>query len=92
MSGPLVDGEGFQQIERIVVVALCVGLVELDLDALVAVDRREHLVERVARSDDVAGAKWPGAVGARPDLDHHVLGKRGLGGRDKRARERCGKC
>ena len=35
----LVDGEGFQQVERVVVIALGVRLVELDLDALVGCPR-----------------------------------------------------
>ena len=34
--GTLVDRERLQEVERVVVVALGVGLVELDLDALVA--------------------------------------------------------
>ena len=57
MSGSLVDRERLQQVERIVVIALGVGLVELDLDALVAAGGREHLVQRVAGGDDVAGAQ-----------------------------------
>ena len=72
---PLIDREGLQQVERVVVIALGVGLVQLDLDPLVAVDRGQHLVERVAGGDDAARAQRPGSVGARPQLDHDVLGQ-----------------
>ena len=74
---PLVDGERLQEIERVVVVALGVGLVQLDLDPLVAAGGGEHLVQRVAGRDDVAGAQRARAIGARPHLDHDVLGQRG---------------
>ena len=71
----LVDSESLHQIESIVVIALGVGLVELNFDAFVAAGRREHLIERVTGSDEITGAQRPGAIRARPRLDHHVLGQ-----------------
>ena len=72
----LVDREGLQQVERVIVVTLGVRFVELDFDALVAAGGREHLVERVAGGDDVAGAQRTGSIRARPHLDHDVFRKR----------------
>src|SRR5439155_24821830 len=68
------------------------GPVELDLDAFVAPRRGQHLVERIAGSDDVSGAQRSGAVGTRPDLDHDILGQYLWGRREQRTGERPGNC
>src|SRR4029434_783281 len=67
-----------QQHDRAFVLALGIVFVKLDLDALVAVDRGQHLVQCVAGRDDVSGAQRARALGKGPHLDHHVLRKRRL--------------
>ena len=71
-----VDGERFHEVERVVVIALGVGLIEFDLDALVGAGGREHLVQRIACGDKIACAQRSGPVRARPHLDHHIVGQR----------------
>jgi len=87
---PLVDREGFQKVESIVVIALRVRLVELDLDALVGAGRREDFVERIARGNEIPRAQGSGTIRARPDLDHHILGCcRRDGGAEQNAGDHC---
>src|SRR5439155_23814312 len=75
------------------VLAFAVGLVQLDLDTFVAVDRHEHLVQCVGRGDDVAGSERPRALGEGPDFDHHILGKcLRRGGGDQHAGNRSSQC
>ena len=83
--GALVNREGLQQVQGVVVIALGVGLVELDLDALVGAGGGQHLVQRLARGNQIAGAQGARAIRARPDLDHHVFGR----GRAHRGAQQC---
>ncbi len=86
----LVDREGFQKVESVVVIALRVRLVELDLDALVGAGRGEDFVERIACGDEIPRAQGSGTIRAGPDLDHHILGRcRRDDGTEQNAGEHC---
>ena len=63
------DAEDAQELERILVETGGRALVDGHRDALVGAFLLEFGVEPLGRLDDVAGAKRPGGVGARPELE-----------------------